>query len=368
VSYVVQSGDVLSAIAVSHGSTVKAVVELNGLADANAIHEGQVLQVPAASPAPAASELPAPTATLKHEVRPGETLSHIADGYGVTVQALVEANSLATADAIVVGQVLLVPGQAAPAPATVAVRTPTRTHTVLAGETLSMIAEHYGFSAQELAALNGLSDAGLIVEGEPLLIPAGPPPPGHAPGRRHTVSAGETLAEIAAQYRVAVDAIVDANGLASPDLLVVGQYLTIPASGSRQKLPRAEYDRVLAAAADEFGISRALVKAVAWQESGWNQDIVSHANAYGLMQIIPSTAQWALETLVHDAPNWDISHIDNARMGAAILRDHLIRTDWDVSIALAAYYQGFEALRKVGMYEDTKEYVASISALIPQFE
>jgi murein DD-endopeptidase MepM/ murein hydrolase activator NlpD len=47
----------------------------------------------------------------------------------------------------------------------------------------------------------------------------------------HTIKRGETLSQIAADYGVTVKAIVDANGLENPSLIVTGQKLIIPAPG-----------------------------------------------------------------------------------------------------------------------------------------
>ena len=46
--------------------------------------------------------------------------------------------------------------------------------------------------------------------------------------RTHKVSEGEVLGQIADQYGVSVEAIVEANGLGSPDLIYVDQDLIIP--------------------------------------------------------------------------------------------------------------------------------------------
>ncbi|MFN0145288.1 MAG: LysM peptidoglycan-binding domain-containing protein [Dehalococcoidia bacterium] len=358
-TYVVEFGDVVSAIAASFGVSVGALVEANGLRNADAIHEGQVLVIPSVVPPPPAM----------HTVTAGETVSQIANQYSVALATIIEANGLTNPNSVLVGQVLTIPTAGAPASTVpMGVQTSGRAHTIMPGETLSAIADHYGFTVEELAYVNDLANASVILVGQTIQIPGVSLAPRPAPGRKHTVSEGEWLSRIAAQYRVSMAAIIAANNIANPDIIEVGTYLTIPASGSIERLPRVEYQRVLEEAAAEFGISAALVKAVAWQESGWNQDVVSHANAFGLMQIIPPTAEWALMVLVHDAINWDVSHIDNARMGAAILRFNLDHTGWDLPMALAGYYQGFEAVRKFGFFEDTKEYIASVEALIPQFE
>lgn len=48
----------------------------------------------------------------------------------------------------------------------------------------------------------------------------------------HTVSAGENLFRISLRYNTTVDAIAVANGIVNPQLIVVGQVLTIPGCGT----------------------------------------------------------------------------------------------------------------------------------------
>ncbi|MEA3345235.1 MAG: LysM peptidoglycan-binding domain-containing M23 family metallopeptidase [Chloroflexota bacterium] len=99
-------------------------------------------------------------------------------------------------------------------------------HIVRAGETLTQIALRYGVSVVELASTNELADPDLILVGQRLLIPSTEPPqirPGF-----HIVRAGETLSLIAKQYGVPVADLIAANGLADPDLILVGQQLAIP--------------------------------------------------------------------------------------------------------------------------------------------
>ena len=90
------------------------------------------------------------------------------------------------------------------------------------GETLAQIAADHDTTVAELVELNGISNPDLIVAGRILTIP------GRTEGLTHTVSAGETLAEIAGAYGVLVSDLVSANGLDDPDLLRIGQLISIP--------------------------------------------------------------------------------------------------------------------------------------------
>ncbi len=107
-TYVVQRGDSLSLIARRYDTTVRAVAELNDVANPNLIFVGQRLLIPSTG------DSPPPPSTQIHIVQPGETVIRIAARYGVTTSAIVEANYLANPSLIFAGQRLVIPGSAAP--------------------------------------------------------------------------------------------------------------------------------------------------------------------------------------------------------------------------------------------------------------
>ncbi len=123
-------------------------------------------------------------------------------------------------------------------------------HTVAAGETLSAIAVRYGTTVAEITRLNNLANPNLIYVGQRLLIREGsggppgptptpappppnptPPPPPPSGQTTHVVQSGETLSTIAQRYGVTWQAIAQANNLANPNVIYVGQRLLIPVAG-----------------------------------------------------------------------------------------------------------------------------------------
>lgn len=197
----------------------------------------------------------------QHVVQSGETLSEIADRYGVSVQKLMQLNGIKDADLVEAGTKLKLPDGAKTAPRAGSGSSGTGSHTVSAGETLSEIAERYGLSVQRLMELNGLKDADLLQVGQRLKVPpaknaakpakptktakpaAKPAPPaaaGSKAARVHVVKSGETLSEISERYDVPVARLVSLNNLEAPDNLQVGTKLSLgPASGTAATKPAA---------------------------------------------------------------------------------------------------------------------------------
>lgn len=191
--------------------------------------------------------------TYGYVVASGDTLYSIAQSNGTDVNTLRLLNNL-TGDALQVGQVLIVPGAgqgtAAGTTGTATGTTGTTTggasgdslvYTVAAADTLSEIAARYNVTWEAIAQANGLTAPYTIYRGQKLTIPGATasgstgstgtatdatPEPGTT--ATHTVQPGETLTQIAAQYGTTAQAIMQANGIADPDYLSVGQELVIP--------------------------------------------------------------------------------------------------------------------------------------------
>lgn len=175
--HVVQAGEHLTAIANRYGTTPQAIASANNLVNMNLLYVGQRLTIPGSSSAAVQSN-------TYYVVDPGDTLSGIAASYGTTTQALVDANGLASANLIYVGQRLLIPGGgSAPAPSTPS--TPSSTtgyYTVQAGDTVSSIAVRNGVTAWAIVNANHLANPNFIYVGQRLVIQGGSSPaPAPAP-------------------------------------------------------------------------------------------------------------------------------------------------------------------------------------------
>lgn len=190
---------------------------------------------------PASSETSA-NVTI-HVVQRGETLFRIAMHYRLTVAELAAYNGISDPNSIAVGQRLLIPAAGAANPVSLTAPPSAQTHTVQPGETLRSIAEFYGMTVEDLAAINGIVNPDAIYVGQTLNVvpmPQTAPPvvsTQSAPSQEsapaataivHVVQPGETLFRIATRYGVTVADVAAANGIADPTVIYAGQQLIIP--------------------------------------------------------------------------------------------------------------------------------------------
>jgi len=115
-----------------------------------------------------------------------------------------------------------------------------------------------------------------------------------------------------------------------------------------------------------LGVPVALAQAVAWQESGWREGVVSHAGAVGVMQLMPATAEWVGDAMLGHHVDINDTRL-NIRGGVRLLAHYLARYPGDLDRVLAAYYQGQSAVDRHGIYAVSRPYIASIKALVRLF-
>ena len=165
-----------------------------------------------------------------HVVQAGETLSSIADLYGITVDDLILVNNLTNPEFLFEGQELFIPGQVGDAAAAL--------YTVQMGDTLASIAAAFNTTAEEIAAQNSLLNPQLIYGGQQLIVTSrtGSAQPTPLTGTFHLVQSGETLALLALRYNVGREALAAANNLTLPAVLFRGQRLFIPGDQPYQPL------------------------------------------------------------------------------------------------------------------------------------
>jgi LysM repeat protein len=316
---------------------------------------GTVAALALAVPATAAAQFP-------HVVAPGESLSSIAAADGLTVAQVAAENGLSPDAQLVAGSTVLIPpqetatatagapsagarssigspadeeaaeGETAVATTSTGTATAGGSYVVQPGDTLSAIAARAGTSVAELAAANGLDPNGVLLAGHALSLS------GAGSGTAEPVST--TVAT--SQSSVAG---VSGGPYPTPQTLDAGTVGSVGASA---------------------GAPSSLTQAVGWNESGFNNDLVSSTGAVGVMQIEPYTWSYINQILTPGAPLDPYSATDNVRAGALYLH-HLIAETGSYSLAVAAYNEGLGALRTHGIYSETQQYVNNVMASQAQF-
>ena len=108
--------------------------------------------------------------------------------------------------------------------------------------------------------------------------------------------------------------------------------------------------------AHDLGLDPHLLDLMIRVESGYNARAVSPKGARGVMQLMPETAR------MYGVDN-AFNAYQNIRAGARYFKDLLDRFGADVSLALAAYNAGPEAVERHGgvpPYDETRSYVSAI--------
>jgi N-acetylmuramoyl-L-alanine amidase len=306
-------------------------------------------------PVAAATVLSAPAAAgaaLPHLVAPGESLSSVANSDGLTVDEIAAANGLSPEASLLAGSTLMIPSQT---PGTAGSEAGVG-ETASSTEEAASSTERTASSTEESASSTG----------------------------SYVVAPGDTLSAIAARAGTSVAELAAANGIDPNAPLLSGAVLTLSGSsteaaqsgtstaeGSTSSPPYPTAESVTASEvgsiAAENGVSPSLAEAIAYQESGFNNELTSSADARGVMQILPETWSWIGKTLAGPTPLAPASAASNVRGGVLLLHSLLNETGGDSALAAAGYYQGLSSVLQEGQAPETEQYVGNVLALQQQF-
>jgi LysM repeat protein/beta-lactamase class A len=307
-------------------------------------------------------------------------------------------------------------------------------HVVKPGETLSGIAAQYGLTVDQLVGLNGITDPDRLTEGQTLKLPAAPAratagssgasPPGQtgsapanqAPASQPTgsqppaqastkptgngsasstgasntseyvVQSGDTLSGIAKAAGVSLKALLEANELADPDRLKVGQKLTVPAGATppapsapaaRSNQPGAsgasapaaqqpnpatdEAGAALDRLAQQYSIDPALARALAWIETDGKAQRLDSPGGVGYLTVTDKTFEFIQQTLVKRTLD-RANPTDNLEAGIAYVAS-MLKWGGEEPKGLAGFLQGPGSVRTNGVRPAIEEQVKRILAL-----
>ncbi len=195
-TYVVQRGDNLFRIAQRFGVTTEALAQANGITDPSRIFAGQQLTIPTFDTSAPVVENPLVGGTpTTHRVTYGDSLQSIANAYGMTVEQVMQINNITNPDVIYRGQELTV------------------------WDTDS-VADPAALPAVEVNVESPIESAPVETVADPV----------QPTSTNYTVQPGEHLAQIARRFNVEWTNIAVANNITNPDQIFAGQVLTIPGS------------------------------------------------------------------------------------------------------------------------------------------
>jgi len=129
------------------------------------------------------------------------------------------------------------------------------------------------------------------------------------------------------------------------------------------RLNTTAFQAEIAAAAREFGVEEAVVRAIIHAESAYNPTALSRAGAQGLMQLMPPTARRFGVTDSYDASQ-------NIRGGVQYLSWLLKRFNGNLTLAAAGYNAGEGAVDRHGgvpPYSETQYYVKRVALLADRY-
>ena len=207
----------------------------------------------------------------------------------------------------------------------------------------------------------------------------------------YTVRPGDTATELAVRFHAWTDELIAHNHLGRGAALTVGEQIEIPvvtaavdkarthrrtekARSHRRTEARAEKKvypsrnrvrQAIVRASRREGVDPQLSLAVSWQEAGWRMHHVSSAGAIGAMQVLPSTAKWMELYVGRDLKPRRLR--DNVAAGVTLL-DVLAAETVSRARQVGAYYQGLGAVRRHGLYDDTRAYVDNVLAIKHRLE
>lgn len=316
--------------------------------------------------------LPIPARAAGYLVRPGDTLGMIAKQHGVSVRSLARANAISNPNLVRIGQYLTIP-----------VTLRVFSYRVRWGDTLIGIGSRYGMTVASIRSMNprlgtyplagqrlrvcrGCSGTAMHTAVRAALSTVGTAGTG---ARAYVVQAGDSLSGIAARFGVTTSAVSSSNNLLNNDLVVIGTQLRIP-TGAFSGYVSTTYDPWTARAlivqfANTYGLDPALPLAIGWQESGFNENMISATGAVGVMQVEPYTGVTISNILGREM---DLHNVrDNVQAGVFWISNLVRYYGGDQRLAVAAYYQGSRSLAHRGFYQDTYQYVANVLALKARF-
>ncbi len=239
-NYTVQSGDSLSSVASKYNMSVSQIADLNGINSNAGLFVGQKIKL-SGEPVQAKNKQVEPEEVVNnsrtaekdiHVVKAGDTIASVAKKYHLQVAFLTELNGLSKNAKLRAGQRLKIDGEL-PSKSSVSKETEnvtstkttrsiqnTEAYTVKSGESLNLIANRLGISANELAELNNLNGRTGLQRGQSIRIPK--------TVIEYKVKSGDSLIRLASKYGIASNELAELNDMKPSTQLRIGDVIKVP--------------------------------------------------------------------------------------------------------------------------------------------
>ena len=224
--YTVQEGDTLTSIAQKYDTTVHEITVTNSIVNPNLIYVGEVLKI---YPGNRSIIKRKKVFTTTYIVQSGDTLTSIAIKFDTTVQAIAELNDLQNPNLIYVGEILKIPTNSRGNLSAPSSRHYIKTYIVQSGDTLTSIAKKFNTTADKIALLNNITNPNLIYPGQILKIETSINSSirGYNFNTMYTVQKGDTLLGISRKLDVDYKELIQKNDITNPNLIYPGEVLKI---------------------------------------------------------------------------------------------------------------------------------------------
>ena len=224
--YTVQEGDTLTSIAQKYDTTVHEITVTNSIVNPNLIYVGEVLKI---YPGNRSIIKRKKVFTTTYIVQSGDTLTSIAIKFDTTVQAIAELNDLQNPNLIYVGEILKIPTNSRGNLSAPSSRHYIKTYIVQSGDTLTSIAKKFNTTADKIALLNNITNPNLIYPGQILKIETSinSSTRGYNFNTMYTVQKRDTLLGISRKLDVDYKELIQKNDITNQNLIYPGEVLKI---------------------------------------------------------------------------------------------------------------------------------------------
>ncbi len=166
-------------------------------------------------------------------VRPGETLTSLANYYNVSLESIVESNGINDPDNLKAGQKLVIPDLNTLANQSYPIK-----HVIKKGETIESISILYKIKKSEIIRLNNLQKPYLIFVDQSILIPNSDSLVKSKNSKFHIVEDGDTLYQISKKYNVSLSHIIKVNDIKNSNDLKIGLKLFLKRNDFNEPLKK----------------------------------------------------------------------------------------------------------------------------------